>query len=98
MSTEIFGNTTGEISGLRFKDVYFDYYGKGPAPNVDENGYWCKESTAAAFTIRNVQDVTFDDVNINWCQNQDLWLYEVEAEKSKVNLKNCQFEKGFYEF
>jgi len=97
LSSEIFGNTTGEISGLRFKDVRFDYYGKGPAPNVDEQGYWCKESTAAAFTIRNVQEVTFDDLTVNWCQNQDLWLYEVEAENSAVHFKNCSLEKGFNE-
>lgn len=96
-STEIFGNKTGEIAALRFKDVHLDYYGKGPAPVVDEQGYWCKESTAAAFTIRDVKEVSFDNLSINWCANDDLWLHEIEAENSSVNLKNCALKKGLLE-
>ena len=93
-SSEIFGNKTGEISGLRFSDLQFDYYGKGPCSNVDELGYWCKESTASAFQIRDVAQASFDRLQVNWCANQDLWLHEVEAEHSKVEFSNCQFQKG----
>ncbi|MBQ7651352.1 MAG: hypothetical protein IJS15_10355 [Victivallales bacterium] len=96
-STEVFGNKTGEISGLHFKDVLLDYYGKGPAPFVDEQGYWCKESTASAFTIRDVKDISFDNLSINWCANEDLWLHEVEAENSNVIFRDCALKKGFLE-
>ena len=78
-------------------DVHLDYYGKGPAPVVDEQGYWCKESTAAAFTIRDVKDVLFDNLSVNWCANESLWLHEIEAENSNVTVRNSTLSKGLLE-
>ena len=94
LSSEILGNRKGEISGLRFTDVRLDYYGKGPAPYLDEHNNWCRESTASAFQIRDVRGVSFDRLRINWCAEPDLWQHEVEEENSLVEYRNCELEKG----
>ena len=79
---------------MRFTDVRLDYYGKGPAPNLDERNYWGMESTASAFQFRNVKSAVFDRLRINWCANQNLWLHEAEMENSLVEFRNCELEKG----
>jgi polygalacturonase len=94
LTSEVIGNQTGEISDLRFTDVRLDYYGKGPAPNLDERNYWGMESTASAFQFRNVKSAVFDRLRINWCANQNLWLHEAEMENSQVEFRNCELEKG----
>ncbi|MBQ9337591.1 MAG: right-handed parallel beta-helix repeat-containing protein [Lentisphaeria bacterium] len=94
LTSEILGNPVGDISGLRFTDVRLDYYGKGPAPYLDERNRWCRESTASAFQFRNVRSAVFERLKINWCANQDLWLHEAEMENSDVKFNECELEKG----
>lgn len=94
LSSRIRGNRTGRLEQVTFSDVSLDFYGKGPAPFLDENLHRDRGSTAAAFQIRDTGDILFENVKINWCVDTDKWEHEIEAEDAQVRVKDCQFPKG----
>ena len=94
LTSEILGNKAGEISGLRFTDVRLDYYGRGPAPYLDEQNVWERESTASAFLFREVKSALVERLKINWCADPDRWLHEAELENSQVEFNECELKKG----
>ena len=94
LSSRIRGNRTGRIDRLTFSDLELDFYGKGPAPYLDEKGHWDKGSTAAAFQIRDTGEILFEKVRVNWCVDTDQWQHEIEAEDAQVKVKDCSFVKG----
>ena len=94
LTSVVLGNRSGEISGLSFTDVRLDYYGTGPAPDIDEKKHWGMGSTASAFLLRQAKNILFERLKINWCDNQDKWLHEAEMENSEVEFRNCELEKG----
>ena len=94
LTSEILGNQTGEISGLRFTDVRLDYYGRGPAPYLDEQNVWERESTASAFLFREVKSALVERLRIHWCADPDRWLHEAELENSQVEFNECELKKG----
>ncbi len=94
LTSQILGNDCGEISGLRFTDVRLDYYGKGPAPYLDENRNWGMQSSDSAFLFRKVRSAVFERLKINWCADPDLWRHEAQIEDSQVEFRDCTLEKG----
>ncbi len=94
LSSRIRGNRTGRIERLTFSDISLDFYGKGPAPYLDENRHRDRGSTASAFQIRDTGKILFNNVRVNWCVDTDKWEHEIEARDAQVNVKDCPFVKG----
>jgi polygalacturonase len=92
----IIGNGHGVMRDIRFKDVFLDYEGNGTFPDIDpESGWFGHTSTDAVLDLENVEDVCFENVDVNVVNNNPGWRYAIRAVDCKnVLLDKCKADRN----
>lgn len=95
LTSNILGDESGSISGLRFNDIEFACGGIGERPYWSPEGMWGYDSKDCAFRIKCATHITLDNVRLRWLTDHPGWKYDLAIENSSaVSVKNCNFPKG----